>query len=109
MRANVVTAIAIYGICAAICSTSPVPARAQNLYQHVDEKGAVTYTDVPLNPEEKRLAISNTTRNGDGGGGRTKANKNKTAQEEKQQPNGKGEKRVRQKNSSENPKNGSPN
>jgi hypothetical protein len=67
------------------------PARAQNLYKHVDANGKVTYTDLPQTPEEKQLEIANTARNGDGGAARTKADKKKLAQEAKEQQKAKGQ------------------
>jgi hypothetical protein len=64
MRANSLPAIVV---CAAILAAGGALPAAAQLYKHVDAGGKVTYTDVPLTPEEKQLQISNTAKNGDGG------------------------------------------
>jgi hypothetical protein len=63
MRGNCLSRIAV---CAAILAAAGALHAAQ-LYKHVDADGKVTYTDIPLTPEEKQLEIANTARNGDGG------------------------------------------
>jgi hypothetical protein len=91
MRANDFAAIALSTAILVIGSASSCSALAQNLYKHVDANGKVTYTDVPLSPEEKQLAISNTARNGDGDGARAKKAGRKQAQGEgNSQAKGKG-------------------
>jgi uncharacterized protein DUF4124 len=77
MRIKSIASGVILGMLAGIFVALPSASLAQGLFKHVDEKGAVTYTDVPLTSDEKRLAISNTVRNGDGSraasGGKQKA------------------------------------
>jgi hypothetical protein len=64
MRIHLLSAIAV---CAAVLAVGGALPAAAQLYKHVDAGGKVTYTDLPLTPEEKQLEISNTARNGDGG------------------------------------------
>jgi hypothetical protein len=54
--------LAFAGACTALAAQS---ACAQKLYKHVDEKGVVTYTDIPDKPKDKPMSVDNTKRNGD--------------------------------------------
>ena len=79
MQSQFLPAIAV---CAAVLAVGGSLQAAQ-LYKHVDADGKVTYTDLPLTPEEKQLEIANTARNGDGGA--------KLAKKKAAAPNAKGD------------------
>ena len=48
MRVKFIARGAVLGMLAGILGGLSSASLAQGLYKHVDEKGAVTYTDVPL-------------------------------------------------------------
>ncbi len=54
--------LAVAGACTALTAQ---PTCAQKLYKHVDEKGVVTYTDLPDKPKDKPMTVDNTKPNGD--------------------------------------------
>lgn len=54
--------LAVAGACTALTAQ---PTCAQKLYKHVNEKGVVTYTDLPDKPKDKPMTVDNTKPNGD--------------------------------------------